>query len=88
MAFQHIVVAEHLRGKSVDLSLVSDGDTDERGNIFPDLLGVDNGLVPLDHPAGLEFFYSLHHGRCRKLDFVGYISQPGPTVILQNKKDF
>ena len=51
MALEHIVVLQHLRGKLIHVSLVTDGHADKGRYVLADLLAINDSLISLDDPA-------------------------------------
>ena len=88
VTLQNIDVPHHLSGKLIDISLVPHRYAYKSRDIFADLLTIQQSLIAADDPASFELFNPLHDRRRRKIDFIGDIGEPPPTVILQNIKYF
>lgn len=88
MTLKHVMVLQHLLGKVIDVTLMTDRNPDESRNVLADLLAVKQRLVALDNASSLEFFHSFHHRRDGKLDRLSDIRKAGSPVILKNKKYF
>lgn len=88
MTFEDIRVAHHARSEFVDVPLVADRYADEGRNILANLFPVEQSVVAADDAAGFKLLNPLHHRRRGQVNFIGYVRQAPPTVILQNKKYF
>ena len=88
MALEHIVVLQHLRGKLIHVSLVTDGHADKGRYVLANLLAINDSLISLDDPTYLQLLHPLHHGRRRKLYLLSYISEARSSAILKNRKYF
>ena len=88
MTFQDIPIAQDLGRELIDIPLITDGNANESGNIFTDLLAIDEGLITFDHAARFKLLHSLHNGGSGQLHLVGDIGETSSTVILQNRKNF
>ena len=64
MAFEHVVVLQHLCGEFIHISLVADGHTDKGRYVLADFLAVNDSLISFDDSTNLQLLYPLHHSRC------------------------
>jgi len=88
VAFENIRILEHLLRKFFNVALMTYGNANERGDIFTNLLRVEESVISLDNTAGFELLNPLHYRRCRQLHIFCYIRQARTSAILENIKDF
>ena len=63
MAFEHIVLSHHMRGKVVNVALVGNRHTNKSRDVLPYFFRIQNRVVASNDAARFELFHSLHNGR-------------------------